>query len=139
MRRGRCEVPIRRVWVGGDWVRLIGWAALVGCSGRIRGVGGRRDRGGGSARWWIRDRGTCCGSTEAGSVGGAPGAEQAVETRGVADEPYGDAAGAAGHHGGDEDDAVQEAAEPHTQVVKPVLLVVHHHREPGFDVPGQRG
>src|SRR5256886_189059 len=34
-----------------------------------------------------------CGSAEAGSFGGGPGAEEPVETRGVANDPHGDAAG----------------------------------------------
>src|SRR5256885_7905535 len=94
--RGWCRGADLGVWMGGDRVRLTGWAALVGCLGRIRGVEGRADRGGGSARWWVRDRETCCGSTETGSFGGAPGAEQPVEAGGVADQSHGDGAGAAG-------------------------------------------
>src|SRR5664279_3755178 len=79
------------------------------------------------------------GLAEAGAFDGVPGAEESAEAGLVADQPDGDRAGPADDHGWDQDGAVQEAAELHPDVVPPVRLAVHHHREPGLEVPGQRG
>src|SRR6266480_196690 len=116
VRRGRCAVPVWRVWVGVDsvgWTGSGGTRRVFGTDSRCSGRAGSRWR---RAEWWSRCRETCCGSVETDSFGGVPGAVQPVQARGVADQPHGDGTGAAHHHGGDEDEAFQEAAELHPDV-----------------------
>jgi hypothetical protein len=78
------------------------------------------------------------GLGKAGAFDRAPGAEEPIQRRLIADDPQRRAPRLPHDATGNQDDAVEEGAKLHTDILSAIAVPVHHQGKPRLDVPGQR-